>query len=116
MKKRVFKDSHNKVIKFVNIRAGIGGVFANTQELQVIKYDEAINGPNGELWKAEVAKEHQRTIDSGVFEPVKMSKVPEGVKLITTIWAMKKKGSGTLHGRVNVRGFKQIDGQHYDGT
>jgi hypothetical protein len=29
---------------------------------------------------------------------------------------MKKKCSGTLRGRVNVRGFKQLDGQHYDGT
>jgi hypothetical protein len=50
------------------------------------------------------------------FERVKMSKVPEGVKLIDTTWAMKKKSSGTLCGRVNVRGFKQIGGQHYNGT
>ncbi len=42
--------------------------------------------------------------------------MPEGVKLISTTWAMKKKSSGTLHGRLNVRGFKQIDRQHYDGT
>jgi hypothetical protein len=55
-------------------------------------------------------------IDGGVFEPGKMSKVPEGVKLIDTTWAMKKKSSETLHRRVNVRSFKQIDGQHYDGT
>jgi hypothetical protein len=45
-----------------------------------------------------------------------LSKVPDGVKLIDTTWAMKKKSSGTLQGRVNVRGFKQIDGQHYNGT
>jgi hypothetical protein len=29
---------------------------------------------------------------------------------------MKKKSSGTLRRRVNVRGFKQIDRQHYNGT
>jgi hypothetical protein len=29
---------------------------------------------------------------------------------------MKNKSSGTLRGRVNVRGLKQIIGQHYDGT
>jgi hypothetical protein len=29
---------------------------------------------------------------------------------------MKKKSSGILRGRVNVQGFKQIDGQHYNGT
>jgi hypothetical protein len=55
-------------------------------------------------------------IDSGVFEPVKMSEVPKGVKLIDTTWAMKKKSSGAFRGRVNVRGFKQINRQHYDGT
>jgi hypothetical protein len=81
-----------------------------------MKYLEANNGPDGKLWKAEVAKEHQRMIDSGVFEPEKSSKVPKDVKLIDTTWAMKKKSSGTLRGRVNVRGFKQINGQHYDGT
>jgi hypothetical protein len=79
-------------------------------------YHEAINGPDNELWKEEVAKEHKRMIDSGVFEPVKMSEVPKGVKLIDTTWAMKKKSSGTLFGRVNIRGFKQIDGQHYNST
>jgi hypothetical protein len=73
-----------------------------------MKYHRAIYGPDGKLWKSEVAKEHQRMIDSGVFEPVKLSKVPKGVKLIDTTWAMKKKSSGTLRGRVNVRGFKQI--------
>ena len=45
-------------------------------------------------------------IDSGVFKSMKLSKVPKGVKLIDTTWAMKKKSSGTLRGRVNVRGFK----------
>jgi hypothetical protein len=63
-----------------------------------------------------VAKEHKRMVNSGVFEPVKISKVPNGVKLIDMAWAMKKKSSGTLQGRVNVRVFKQIDGKHYNGT
>jgi hypothetical protein len=71
-----------------------------------MKYHEAINGPDGRLWKDEVAKEHKRIVDSGVFEPMKISKVPNGVKLIDITWAMKKKSSGTLQGRVNVRGFK----------
>jgi hypothetical protein len=81
-----------------------------------MKYHEAINGPDGKLRKAEVAKEHQRMIDSEVFEPVKLSKVPKAVKLIDTTGAMKNKSSGTLRGRVNVRGFKRINRQHYDET
>ncbi len=29
---------------------------------------------------------------------------------------MKKKSNGTLHGRINVRGFTQVEGQHYDAS
>jgi hypothetical protein len=89
-------NSCNEFIKFVIVGAGIGGGFSNTQELRVMKYHEAINGPDGKLWKEEVVKEHKRMVDSGVFEPVKISKVPNSVKLIDTTWAMKKKSSGTL--------------------
>ncbi len=56
-------------------------------------------------------KEHQRKVDS-----ISLNPVPEGVKLINTTWAMKKKHNGTLRGWVIVRGFKQINGQHYNGT
>jgi hypothetical protein len=49
-----------------------------------MKYHEAINGPDGKLWKAEVVKEHKSMVDSGVFEPMKLSKVPKGVKFIDT--------------------------------
>ncbi len=61
---RVFEESHNKVIKYINVGAGVGGGFSNTQELRVMKYHEAINGPDGELWKEEVNKEHNRLINS----------------------------------------------------
>jgi hypothetical protein len=53
---KVLEDSHNELIKFVNLGTGIGGGFSNTQELQVMKYHEAINRPDGKFWKAEVAK------------------------------------------------------------
>jgi hypothetical protein len=29
---------------------------------------------------------------------------------------MKKKSNGILRSRINARGFKQVEGQHYDGT
>jgi hypothetical protein len=29
---------------------------------------------------------------------------------------MKKKSNGTLRGRMNARGFKQVEGMHYNGT
>jgi hypothetical protein len=112
----VLQNNHEELIKYVNVGAGIGGGFTNTLELKVMKYHEAINGPDGKAWKEEVRKEHQRMINNGIFEPVKISELPKGIKLIDTIWAMKKKSSGTLRGRVNLRGFFQIEGEHYDGT
>jgi hypothetical protein len=87
-----------------------------TNELRMMKYHEAINGLDSELWKAKVRKEHQRMVDSDVFEKFKWSELPSEVKIIDTTWAMKKNSSGLLRGRVNVQGFKQVEGQHYDGS
>jgi hypothetical protein len=42
--------------------------------------------------------------------------LPPGTNIIDSVWAMKKKSNGTLHGRINARGFKQVKGQHYAGT
>jgi hypothetical protein len=41
-------------------------------------------------------------VKSGVFEKVKLSKLPSDAKVIDTTWAMKKKSNGTLCGRINV--------------
>jgi hypothetical protein len=63
-----------------------------------------------------VKKEHGRMVHNKVFVHVSLSDLSKNEKVIDTVWAMIKKSSGTLRGRVNVQGFKQIDGQHYDGT
>jgi hypothetical protein len=115
-KLQVIKSHNNALTKYINVRAGIGGGFTKTQELKVMKYHEAINGPDEDAWKAEVKKEHGRMVHNKVFEPVSLSDLSKKDKVINTTWAMKKKSSGTLRGRVNVQGFKQIDRQHYDGT
>ncbi len=54
----------------------IGGKLTNTLELIVMKYHEAINRPDNRAWKEEVRKEHQRMINNGVFEPLKISELP----------------------------------------
>ena len=56
--------------EFANIGAGVGGGFKNTEVLRVINYKEAISGPNGERWKAEVENEYQRMLANKVFEVV----------------------------------------------
>ena len=45
--------------EFANVGAGIGGGFENTKELRVMNYKEAISGPDGERWKAEVENKYQ---------------------------------------------------------
>ena len=42
--------------------------------------------------------------------------MPKNSKVINSTWACKKKSNGTLRGRLNVRGFKQVEGQHYDAA
>ncbi len=115
-KLEVLQNNRKELIEYVNVGAGIGGGFTNTLELKVMKYHESINRPDGKAWKEKVGKKHQRVINNGVFKPVKISELPKGIKLIDVTWAMKKKSLGTLRGRVNVRGFCQIEGGHYDGT
>jgi hypothetical protein len=47
-------------------------------------------------------------VKSGVFEKVKLSKLPSDVKIIDTTWAMKKKSNGTLCERINICGFNSL--------
>jgi hypothetical protein len=52
---------HNDCVsKYINVGAGIGGGFMKTNELRVMKYHEAINSPDSELWNAKVRQEHQK--------------------------------------------------------
>ena len=50
----------------------------------------------------------------GVFKIVPKSGVKEKVTFLDSKWVMKKKSNGTLRARLTARGFKQIDGEHYD--
>ena len=51
-----------------------------------------------------------------MFEVVKLDDVPKEEKMFTTTWAMKKKANGTYRARMNMRGFEQDDGEHYDSA
>ncbi len=66
-------------------------------------------------WKAEVENEYQQMGNCKVFKPVLKSDLPPETKIIDSVWGMKKKSNGTLHGRINARRFKQVEGQHYNG-
>ena len=48
--------------------------------------------------------------------PRRLKDVPEGAKVITSKWVMKKKATGTYCDRLNARGFQQVEGVHYDAA
>ena len=100
-------------IELSNVGAGLGGGFGNTSELRVMNYKEAMRSPDREAWIEEIGNEKRRFDKFKAVTPVPRDQVPVGSKILTTTWAMKKKTNGALRGRLNARGYKQIDGEHY---
>ena len=98
------------------VGAGLGGGFENTNELKVMKFNEAMQSKDKEQWLKAVDEEYERFNKYNVFKAVKRDEVPEGAKVISTTWAMKKKASGAYRARMNMRGFEQKEGEHYDGS
>jgi ubiquitin len=83
------------------IGAGIGGGFVNTEELHVMNYNEAIKSEK-DKWDYAVKEEHDQMIDNKVLQPVPIDEIPEGAKIMTSAWAMKKKSNGTYRARINA--------------
>jgi hypothetical protein len=108
-----YYEAMRELNEMVLIGAGIGGGFVNTEELHVMNYDEAIKSEKDKRDHA-VKEEHDRMINNKVFQPVPIDEIPEGTKIMTSAWAMKKKSNGTYRARINARGFEQVHGEHYD--
>jgi hypothetical protein len=101
-------------MEFANVGAGIGGRFKNTMELNPMKYNEAINGPDGKAWEKEIENEHERMVNNNAWELVKKSLLPKSTKVIDSTWVCKKNNTGKLCGCLNACGFKQVEGVHYN--
>ena len=97
------------------IGAGLGGGFSNTNELKVMKLDEALRSDK-KGWTKAVDEEHRRMVDNEVWTPVKVNDVPRGAKILTSTWACKQKASGVKRARMNGRGYEQVDGVHFDSS
>ena len=102
--------------EIATIGAGVGGGFKDTHELHVMKYKEAMKSPDKEKWDEAVKEELNKFKKYKVFKLVKLKDIPAGAIMLTTTWAMKKKANGTFRARVNMRGYEQIEGQHYDNA
>jgi hypothetical protein len=69
-------------------------------------------GPDKDKWKQAVKEEYEHMVQSNVFKVVPCKDVAEGSKILTSMWAMKKKASGIYCARMNARGYKQVNGEH----
>jgi len=96
------------VVSFLFVGAGLGGGFANSAELHVMKYDEVMVTDEKEQWEKAVEKEHDQMQQHKVFKPVKRSQAPTDAKILSSMWAMKMKTSRTHHAQLNTCGYEQI--------
>ena len=88
------------------VGAGIGGGFANTNELKVMNYREAMQSPYRAAWEEEIKNEYERFKKFNVVTVVPRSELPKSAKVMSTTWAMKKKTNGKRRGRLNARGYE----------
>ena len=93
---------------------GIGGGFANTQELHVLKYNATMQTPDAPKWTKAVDEEHERMVKHHVWKAKKRDEIPPDAKILSSTWVLKKKADGAHRARVTAQGFEQIDGEHYD--
>lgn len=98
------------------VGAGIGGGYHDTAELKVLTYREAMASSNRAEWLAATEEEHKKMKKYQVWIPKKLALVSKGAKIIDAIWAMKMKANGVFRARLVGRGYKQVDGQHYDSS
>jgi hypothetical protein len=96
------------------VGAGLGGGFANTKELRVMKYKQAMATEDAKQWEQLVDEEHDQMVKHRVWQAILIKDIPQAVKIMTSTWAMKKKANGTFHARLNARGYEQVNAIHYD--
>jgi hypothetical protein len=80
-----------------------------------MNYREAMNSTDAAAWDEEVGREKERFDKYNVLTLVPRASLPADAKVLTTTWAMKKKPNGDLRGRLNARGYEQVDGVHFYG-
>ena len=69
--------------------------------------------PEKPYWIDAVDREHNKFLKYRSVMEVSRDEIPADAKIMDMTWAMKRKSNGTFGARCNVRGFKQIDGEHY---
>ena len=81
-----------------------------------MKYKAAMKTADKANWEDAVEEEKKKMEKYSVWTPRKLKDLPRGSKVITSTWAMKKKANGMYRARLNARGYKQVEGLHYDAA
>jgi hypothetical protein len=95
------------------IGAGVCGGIRHTSKLKVLNYKKAMRSPDAEEWCKEIRNEKARFDKYNALTAVLRRLLPKGAKVLMTTWAMKLKLNGIWRGRLNARGYEQVDGSHY---
>jgi hypothetical protein len=67
-----------------------------------MKYDKAMTKTDKPNWDKAVVDEHDCMTNHTAWKAIDRNDVPEGIKIIRSTWAMKKKASGTYGARLNT--------------
>ena len=87
----------SEYLEYGYVGASIGSGIANTNELKVIGYDEAMQRKDKNEWVISINEEHDRMMKNKGWMVVKKNDVPKNADIIDSMWAMKKKVSGQYH-------------------
>ena len=66
-----------------------------------------------EKWRQAIEKEYHDMLERGVWEEIKMNKVPTNRRLLGTKWVFKIKRNGTYRARLVVLGYHQVPGLEF---
>src|SRR5688572_24587061 len=100
--------------KISNVGMAKGVDYKNTQELMVLKFKKSMQSENCDGWLKAVDTKYEKFFRYGVWELVPEIEVPADAKILTSMWAMKKKANGVLWARLDAKGYKQIYELHFD--
>ena len=94
------------------VGADVGSGIEHTDELRVMKYDEAMDTDDKKDWEKAVDIKHDDL--KHIIKATPREEVPEDGTILPHAWAMKKKDSGRYKARLNACGWVQNDGENYD--
>jgi hypothetical protein len=92
---------------------------ASKSDPDTMYYHQAMKQPDAKQFRAAMQKEIDDHVKNGHWEMMLKSEVPEGTKILDSVWAMKRKRRIKTRevykwkGRLNVHGGQMLHGIHY---